>query len=253
MPLHFPYHFWYNKCVPAAVLATLAGTTNHMIEDNRPMADTIMPQILELRVAQSLNKSRAYLHRYGCVDCGEGFVAKAGHVQAGKYTCKPCARLRVKKKPFSHGHCRTGVNAGESERSPQYAMWERMTQRCKSNDPKRRKTYKDRGITVCDEWQKFEGFMAWEHFDEIKKGLQIDRIDNDRGYCPENCRLVRPVENLRNRRSTRLSMELARLIRSYHWSGVSQADLGRMFQVSQATIWNIVAFRTWNEIWGVTG
>ena len=63
--------------------------------------------------------------------------------------------------------------------------------------------YRDRGITVCVEWQKSpRAFGDWLLAHGWHKGLQIDRIDNSRGYCPENCRVTTPKENTNNRRNT---------------------------------------------------
>lgn len=66
-----------------------------------------------------------------------------------------------------------------------------------------RHIYYDRGINVCDEW--LNDYMSFKKFckqNGFKKGLQIDRIDNDKGYSPDNCRFVTPKENCNNRRVT---------------------------------------------------
>ena len=65
-----------------------------------------------------------------------------------------------------------------------------------------KRSYQDRGITVCDEWLVFENFRDWALSHGYKEGLQIDRVNNDAGYCPENCRWVTPKENVNNRRNT---------------------------------------------------
>ena len=63
--------------------------------------------------------------------------------------------------------------------------------------------YRDRGITVCELWQKSPlDFSDWLLAHGWREGLQIDRIDNNRGYSPENCRVVTPKENANNRRNT---------------------------------------------------
>ena len=63
--------------------------------------------------------------------------------------------------------------------------------------------YRDRGITVCEEWRNSpQVFGDWLLSHGWHKGLQIDRIDNSQGYCPENCRVTTPKENLNNRRNT---------------------------------------------------
>lgn len=83
-----------------------------------------------------------------------------------------------------------------------YSVWSTMLHRC--NDPKREK-YKDygaRGISVCKEWEDPNAFMDWAYCNGYAKGLQLDRIDNNGNYCPENCRWTTPKENSRNRRNT---------------------------------------------------
>ena len=63
--------------------------------------------------------------------------------------------------------------------------------------------YRDRGITVCELWQKSPlAFGDWLSAHGWHKGLQIDRIDNDKGYSPDNCRVVTPKENNNNKRNT---------------------------------------------------
>ena len=63
--------------------------------------------------------------------------------------------------------------------------------------------YRDRGITVCEEWRNSpRAFGDWLLAHGWHKGLQIDRIDNDKGYSPDNCRVVTPKENNNNRRDT---------------------------------------------------
>ena len=65
------------------------------------------------------------------------------------------------------------------------------------------RNYRDRGITVCELWQKSpQAFGDWLLTHGWRKGLQIDRIDNNKGYYPENCRVVTPKENTNNRRNT---------------------------------------------------
>ena len=60
--------------------------------------------------------------------------------------------------------------------------------------------YEDRGIRVCDEWLDRTKFFEWAFSNGYADDLQIDRIDNDKGYSPDNCRWVTPKENQHNRR-----------------------------------------------------
>ena len=87
---------------------------------------------------------------------------------------------------------------------PGYRVWEGMIRRCYSEAHSAYKNYGGRGIFVCDEWKNsYEVFYSWLNQNGWKKGLQIDRIDNNSGYFPENCRIVSPMENSNNRRTNR--------------------------------------------------
>lgn len=81
-----------------------------------------------------------------------------------------------------------------------YRIWHRMRDRCsrpEGDSPTGR--YYGRGIRVCDEWQSFENFYQWAISNGYADHLQIDRIDNDGNYCPENCRWATCSQNLCNR------------------------------------------------------
>lgn len=79
-----------------------------------------------------------------------------------------------------------------------------MIRRCYKQDDRGYPRYGARGITVCDEWRKdCKNFYKWAKENGYDKGLQIDRIDNDKGYSPDNCRWVSPRENCMNRSCTR--------------------------------------------------
>lgn len=86
-----------------------------------------------------------------------------------------------------------------------YSVWHGILKRTgihKGANEEHKRDYIDRGIAVCDEWKTFENFRDWALSHNYSDGLQIDRIDNDKGYCPENCRFVSCRENVNNRRNT---------------------------------------------------
>ena len=77
-----------------------------------------------------------------------------------------------------------------------------MKSRCYDKTDKRYSDYGGRGIEICPEWlENFENFVSWSLENGFDDNLQIDRIDNDSGYSPQNCRWVSIKENCRNRRS----------------------------------------------------
>lgn len=79
-----------------------------------------------------------------------------------------------------------------------YNVWVTMRRRCR--DPKwwMYQWYGAKGIKVCDEWQSYARFRQWAIANGFRKGLSLDRIDNDRNYEPDNCRWATPAEQQRN-------------------------------------------------------
>lgn len=78
-----------------------------------------------------------------------------------------------------------------------YRMWERCTDSSSPDYP----DYGARGIRVCERWEVFANFVA--DMPSRPEGTSIDRIDNDKGYKPGNCRWATPKEQARNKRTNR--------------------------------------------------
>lgn len=98
--------------------------------------------------------------------------------------------------------CKRRMKRGGLSNLKLYKIHRAINDRCsgKTND---RHRYFDRGITVCDEWKKdYKNFIDWSLQNGYKEGLQIDRIDNNSGYRPDNCRWVTSMVNGNNRENT---------------------------------------------------
>ena len=68
-------------------------------------------------------------------------------------------------------------------------IWRGMLRRCYDSSFTKYRYYGGRGIYVCDEWRdSFESFEQWAISHGYDASLTLDRIDNDQGYSPDNCR-----------------------------------------------------------------
>jgi hypothetical protein len=81
-----------------------------------------------------------------------------------------------------------------------YVVWNSIIQRCYNVKNKSYNRYGARGITMCDEWRNdYLNFKGWVLSNGHQEGLQLDRIDNNGNYEPNNCRFVTCKINNRNR------------------------------------------------------
>ena len=89
---------------------------------------------------------------------------------------------------------------GMSHRHPLYSRWVGMRQRCNDVNSHAYSRYGGAGITVCREWDDFEKFL--DDMGPHKEGQTIERIDNSKGYCKENCYWADTKQQSRNRSMT---------------------------------------------------
>lgn len=131
---------------------------------------------------------------------------------------------------------------------PEYRTWAGMKRRCYNRRGTGYHLYGGRGIAVCDRWlNSFENFYEDMGSKPFPKA-EIDRIDNDKGYSPENCRWATHAQNGQNQRRTKLTMEKAIEIRKvYRLGNISHRKLARKYSVCHSTIKSVVNNREWKE------
>lgn len=137
------------------------------------------------------DKYRSVLWRCVC-DCGRETIVPTNSLKNAK-SCGCLIVERTIERNTRHGAAKTKL----------YQVWGSMKQRCCNPNAKSYKNYGGRGITLCDEWMEFSAFQQWAKANGYAEGLEIDRIDNDKGYSPDNCRFVTRKQNCRNRRDNR--------------------------------------------------
>lgn len=89
-------------------------------------------------------------------------------------------------------------------KSSEYKIWEAMIQRCTNPKNDKHSDYGGRGIVICERWKDFKNFFADMGL-RADKNLTIERRDNNKGYCPENCYWATRTIQSRNTRVTKAS------------------------------------------------
>ena len=150
------------------------------------------------------NKSGAYIWECKC-ECGNIVNIASADLVRGHSTSCGCVRidscLELSKKGLNINH--SAKTHGMSQ-TRIYRIWKDMLRRTNNPDRQNYSYYGGRGIGVCEEWKNsFELFYDWSVANGYSDSLEIDRKDNDKNYCPENCRWVEKTVNANNRSTSR--------------------------------------------------
>ena len=191
-------------------------------------------------VGSNGNKTRFAL--FECEHCGKQ-VEKQKNNGLRDFSCG-CARYEL----ISKSNAIHGDSNSNAEYYNLWSTWRNMRDRCNRKSNQDYKYYGGKGIIVKDIWIDYLEFKKWSILNsyEPNKNLQIDRIDSNKNYSPDNCRWVDAKTNQRNRDCIILNEEKANEIRTLIYSGLDDIEISKMYKVHKDTIRDIRTGRTWN-------
>lgn len=129
-------------------------------------------------------------------DCGNLVKIRANSlVRLGRDSCGCRTSEKISKARFLHGETNSRL----------YNIWRSIKKRCLLPKTQGYKNYGGRGIEVCEEWKNsYLAFRDWALKNGYKEDLEIDRINVNGNYEPNNCRFVNNKQQANNRRNNRL-------------------------------------------------
>ena len=127
---------------------------------------------------------------YWCIcDCGNRLLISSSNLHNG--TTKSCGCLLHEVSSIIHKGKPIQKTHGDYE-TRLYNIWTNIKQRTCNVNNRDYPKYGGRGITLCDEWKPaksgYLAFKEWSYNNGYDDTKTIDRIDNDKGYSPDNCR-----------------------------------------------------------------
>lgn len=131
-------------------------------------------------VVLSFNESVNGSPKWNCLcDCGKEVVCygsnlkKKGHTTScGCYSSERTSEVRSTK--------------GGASKNPLWGVYKQMVERCHKIDSPSFYNYGARGLTVCDRWLE-SAFNFYEDMGPCPEGMSLERVDNNKGYSPDNC------------------------------------------------------------------
>lgn len=150
-----------------------------------------------LKVIEFLERKKGHTFWKCECSCGNTTITTTNSLIANETRSCGCLMREGNNKKHMHSNTRL------------YHIWRNMKQRCYYPQSPSYKNYGEKGIAICEKWlNDFESFFEWSMKNGYKEDLTIDRINNDKGYSPRNCRWVtRKQQNYNTSRNRYISFE----------------------------------------------
>ena len=139
------------------------------------------------------NKKDNYGHTYWKCKCDCGNVHYVLPSAIKRKTTHSCGCDK-----YNHAHSVHGMTGTRL-----FKTWQDMKSRCLRNSNKDFLLYGGRGIEICDEWLEFSNFMEWALKNGYTDKMEIDRINVNGNYNPDNCRFSTRKEQCNNKRNNK--------------------------------------------------
>lgn len=166
-------------------------------------------------------------------DCGQLAHASSNALVKGSKRSCGCLRRELN-------------NTNPLRQHPAYSRWLSMMARCYQPSTVNFKDYGGRGITVCDRWRESPAKFI-QDMGIPPEGLSLERLDNNKGYSPDNCIWASRQQQNRNKRTTQLTLELACYILFRSQAGESLRKIADAYGVTYTAALEVVRRRTWLE------
>ena len=126
-------------------------------------------------------------------ECGNEHTVLLGSLTAGQVkSCGCLVKENIREVATTHGKSKTRL----------YGIWHSMKSRCLNKTAANYNRYGGNGVTICEEWANdYMTFHNWSMSNGYAEGLTLDRVNNDKGYNPDNCRWVTYTEQENNKSS----------------------------------------------------
>lgn len=169
---------------------------------------------------EGVSSDRHYLWKCVC-DCGKEFLARGSDLKRGRIISCGCVRER---------NLSFGINRRHGMKKTRlYSIWRNAKTRCNNSHSPQYRNYGARGISFYEPWRdNFDIFASWAFDNGYSDNLELDRIDNEKGYSPDNCRWVTRTVNASNKRTNHLI--------NFHGITHTIAEWSRITGVPAATI-----------------